>query len=254
MSGARVALPLVIVLFATNASATLRIKWDCYLPNASVDCGVLRSSVTSKIPFITTVSNERDADVVVTITSVPAENATRYKFDFVGKPIDGYSSQVHTTDKIPTSIDPTTSLVRVMTKIERGLDDFMDQKEASGVAHGKLTIVLSDPVDAPYTGRPEQTSRRWYVAPALAGYLSDVVGVGINGWGSAAIGFNYSGSTWRLQQTISANYTQLSQPVPNTKDTATVNFAGAVANNVVSHDLTRDHRLSVGLLLAAEKN
>ena len=254
MSGARVALPLVICFFASNASATLRVKWDCYLPNAPVDCGVLRASLTSKIPFVETVSSERDADVTLTITSVLAENATRYKFDFVGKPVDGYSSQVHTIDKVPMSIDPTTTLVRIMTKIERGLDDFMDQKEARGVEHGKLTIVLSDPVDAPFTGRPEQTARKWYVAPALAGYLSDVVGIGINAWGSAALGFNYSGSTWRLQQTIGANYTQLSQPVPSTKDTATVNFAGAIANNVLSHDLTRDHRFSAGLVLAAEKN
>ena len=243
-----------LLFLASNASATLRVKWDCYLPNANVDCGVLRSSLTSKIPFIATVGDERDADVTVTITSVPAENATRYKFDFVGRPIDGYSSQVHTMDKVPSSIDATTTLVRIMTKIERGLDDFMDQKEAKGVEHGKLTIVLGDPADAPYTGRPEQTARKWYVAPALAAYLSDVVGVGINAWGSAAIGFNYSGSTWRLQQSIGANYTQLSQPVPHTKDTATVSFAGAVANNVIEHDLTRDHRLSFGVLLAAEKN
>ena len=254
MSGARFALPFAIVFFATNASATLRVKWDCYLPNAPVDCGVLRASLTSKIPFVATVSSERDADVTLTITSVPAENATRYKFDFVGRAIDGYSAQVHTTDKVPMSIDATTTLVRIMTKIERGLDDFMDQKEARGVEHGKLTIVLSDPVDSPFTGRPEQTARKWYVAPTLSGYLSDVVGVGINAWGSAAIGFNYSGATWRLQQSIGANYTQLSQPVPNTTDTATVSFAGANANNVMSRDLTRDHRVSFGVLLAAEKN
>jgi hypothetical protein len=254
VSGARVALPIAILLVTPRASAALRVKWDCYLPNASVDCGVLRSSLTSKIPFVTTVSDEKDADVVLTITSVPAENATRYKFDFVGRAIDGYSSQVHTTDKVPASIDPTTTLVRIMTKIERGLDDFMDQKEALGVSHGKLTIVLSDPADAPFTGRPEQTARQWYVAPTLAGYLSDVVGVGINAWGSAAIGFNYSAATWRLQQSIGANYTQLSQPVPNTKDTATVSFAGANATNVLSRDLTRDHRLSIGFLFAAEKN
>ena len=63
---------LAAFLVSPSASATLRIKWDCYLPNANVDCGVLRSSLTSKIPFITTVSDESEADVVVTITSVSA--------------------------------------------------------------------------------------------------------------------------------------------------------------------------------------
>ena len=247
-------LPALVVLATSPASAALRVKWDCYLPNASVDCGVLRSSLTSKIPFVTTVSNERDADVVVSLTSVPAENATRFKFDFVGRPIDGYVTQVHSTDKVPSSIDPSTTLVRIMTKLERGLDDFMDQKEAAEVSHGKLTIVLSDPVDSPFSGRPEQMSRKWYIAPAVGSYLSDVVGVGINAWGSAAIAFNYSATQWRLQQSIGANYTQLSQPVPTTTETATVSFAGANANDALSRDLTQDHRLSLALLLAGEKN
>lgn len=247
-------LALGIVLTPTPASAMLKIRWDCYLPNANVDCGVLRSSLTSKVPFIATVSSERDADVVVTLTSLPAENATRFKFDFVGRPIDGYVTQVHSTDKIPSSIDPTTTLVRIMTKLERGLDDFMDQKEASEVKQGKLTIVLSDPVDAPFTGRPEQTSRKWYIAPTVGSYLSDVVGVGINAVGIVSLPFNYSQPNWRLQQTIGASFTQLSQPVPGTTETATVSFAGGSAINVLSRDLTRDHRLSFGVLLAAEKN
>ena len=245
---------LALLLVTADASATLRVKWDCYLPNANVDCGVLRSSLTSKIPFVQTVSNERDADVVVSLTSVPAENATRFKFDFVGRPSDGYVTQVHSTDKVPSSIDATTTLVRIMTKLERGLDDFMDQKEASEVSHGKLAIVLTDPVDSPFSGRPEQTSRKWYIAPTIGSYLSDVVGVGINAWGSAAIAFNYSAARWRLQQSIGANYTQLSQPVPNTTETATVSFAGANANNALSRDVSKDHRLSLALLLAGEKN
>ena len=45
--------------------------------------------------------------------------------------------------------------------------------------------------------------------------------------GSAAIAFNYSATEWRLQRSIGASYTQLSQPVPNTTETATVSFAGS---------------------------
>ncbi len=242
------------LLVSSPASAALKIKWDCYLPNASVDCGVLRSSLTSKVPFVTTVEREADADVLVSLTSVPAEDATRFKLDLVGRPIDGYVTQVHTTDKIPSSVDATTALVRIMTKLERGLDDFLDQKEAAEVHQGKLTIVLTDPVDGPFTGRPEQTSKKWFVAPAVGSYFSDVVGVGINAWASGALAFNYSATSWRLQQSIGASYTQESQPVPSTNDTATISFAGAYANNVLSRDLTRDHRLSLALMLAGEKN
>ncbi len=230
------------------------VKWDCYLPGASVDCAILQSSLTSKVPFLKVVSKDDAADVVVTVTSVPSENGMRFKFDFVGKPIDGYSSSVHTTDKVPSSIDATTTLVRVMTKLERGLADFLDQKEASEARRGKLDIVLSDPKDAPFTGRPEQSSRKWYVAPTIGSYLSDVVGVGINTWASASIAFNVSQRSWRLQQGIGGSYTQQSQPVAGTNETASVEFAGAWANNVLSHDLTADHRLSVAMLLAGEKN
>ena len=89
---------------------------------------VLESSLTSKIPFLKIVASAADADVVATLTSVPAENGTRFKLDFVGKSLDGYPTEVHSTDKIPSSIDSTTATVRILTKLERGLDDFMDQK------------------------------------------------------------------------------------------------------------------------------
>jgi hypothetical protein len=215
----------------------------------------MRSSLTSKVPFIEMVSEDHEADVVVSITSVPSENGTRFKFDFVGPSIDGYSTQVHSTDKVPSTVDATTTLVRVMTKIERGLDDFMDLKEASGAKNGKLTLVFSDPEDSPFSGRREQTSRKWYVSPSVGSYLSDVVGVGINASLSAGIGYNYSGSNWRLQQSLGTNFTQLSQPVPNTdNETATVDFLGAYAVNVLSRDLTKDHKLSLAFLASAEKN
>ena len=250
----RAMLVLGILLAPHTANATLRIKWDCYLPTGNVDCAVVQSSLTSKIPFLSIVSRARDADVVVTLTSLPAEDATRFKLDLVGRPVDGYTPSVHTTDKIPSTIDATTALVRVMTKLERGLATFLDQKRASEAKQGILSIALSDPVDSPFSGRHEQSSKKWYVVPALGSYLSDVVGVGVNAWGSASVSLNVSQTSWRLQQTISATYTQESQPVPGTPDTATISFAGALANNVLSRDLTHDHRLSVALLLAGEKN
>jgi hypothetical protein len=245
---------LAMMTISTSARAALKIKWDCYLPGTNVNCALLESSLTSKVPFLSPVPDARGADVVVTVTSLPAENATRFKFDFVGRPRDGYASSVHTTDKVPSSIDKTTTLVRVMTKLERGLAEFMDQKETSEATRGKLALVLTDPTDAPFTGRPEQTSKSWYVAPSIGSYLSDVAGVGVNTWASASITFNVSHRGWRLQQGIGASYTQQSQPVAGTNETASVEFAGAWTNNVLSYDLTRDHRLSVALLLAAEKN
>jgi hypothetical protein len=241
-------------LVAPRAFAELRIKWDCYLPGASVDCAVLESSLTSKIPFLRVVPTRDDADVVATVASVPAENGTRFKLDFVGKPVDGYKTEVHLTDKIPSSIDGTTATVRIMTKLERGLDDFMDQKLVAEVKGGTLDIQVTDPVELPFVGRPEQSSLKWYVAPALSTYFSDVEGVGINASGSAAISFNYSELEWRVQQGLSANYSRQSQPVPGTNETASIQFIGGNATNVLSWSLPRASRFSVGLLLSAEKN
>jgi len=250
----RALLVLGMLLVPETARATVRVKWDCYLPSGNVDCAIVESSLTSKIPFLQMVARPHDADVLVTLTSLPAEDATRFRFDFVGQAVDGYTTSVHTTDKIPTSIDATTALVRVMTKLERGLAEFMDLKQASEARRGNLTLVLTDPVDSPFTGRPEQTSKNWYVQPAIGSYFSDVVGVGINAWASASLAFNLSQARWRLQQAIGASYNRESQPVVGTSDTATIDFAGAYATNVVSRDLTKDHRLSIGLLLGAEKN
>jgi hypothetical protein len=50
--GCACAVVLGAVLVAPSASADLRVKWDCDLPNTAVDCALLESSLTSKIPFI----------------------------------------------------------------------------------------------------------------------------------------------------------------------------------------------------------
>lgn len=83
-------LALGLVLVSSTASARLRVKWDCYLPNSGVDCVTLESSLLSKIPFLESVPRREDSDVVVTLTSLPAENATRFKLDLEGKRVDGY--------------------------------------------------------------------------------------------------------------------------------------------------------------------
>ena len=248
------AVAVATILRAHTASADLRIHWDCYLPSSGIDCALLESSLTSKIPFVTVVPAAADADVLVTLTSVPAENGTRFKLDFVGKPLDGYVTRVHSNDKIPSSIDSTTATVRLLTKLERGLDDFMGQTVVAEVKGGKLDIQLTDPSDLPFTGRPEQTSVKWYVTPGLGSYFSDVVGTGVNANGSATINYNYSERTWRIQQQLSANYSRESAPVSGTNETASIQFAGGNVINVLSWALTNDNRWTVGLLASAEKN
>jgi hypothetical protein len=245
---------LALSLSPALASAALKVKWDCYLPGASVDCVILEGSLTSKIPFLAIVSDGKDADVVVTVSSLPAENATRFELHFLGKRVDREATEIWTNDKIPSSIDSATATVRVLTKLERGLANYMDQKVAAEVKEGLLDIQVVDPVQMPFTGRPEQSGLQWYVAPSVGSYFSDVEGVGINASGNATLSFNYSAPAWRLQQQISGNYAKQSQPVPGTTETATVSFTGGNAANVLSWSLTGDNRWSLGLLLSAEKN
>jgi hypothetical protein len=242
------------MLISSTAAAELRIHWDCYLPSSGLNCATLQSSLTSKVPFIHVVGDASTSDVVVTLASLPAEGGTRLKLDFVGKPLDGYRTEVHSTDKIPSSVDSATATVRVLTKLERGLDDFMDQKVAAEARDGKLAIEVGDPVALPFTGRKEQSALRWYVAPSLGVYFSDVEGVGVNASGSASIAINYSGARWRLQQSIGASYLRQSQPVPGANETASIEFEGASATNVVAFGLSASNRWSLGLLLSAEKN
>ena len=244
---------LAVALVSARAEARIRFKWDCYLPGANVDCAVIESSLVSKVPFLSSTTSDKDANVVITLTSVPTEDGTRFVFDFEGKPVEGYVTAVHSSDKIPSTVGASAALVRIMTQLERGLGEFMDQKIASEAKDGKLDIQLMDPTTTPYQGR-RQPSVRWYFAPSVSTYLSDVVGVGINAWGSAAMSFNYSLARWRVQQSIGASYNRQSQPVPGTDQTATVDFAGAWTTDVVSRDLTRDHRWIAGLLFGAEKN
>lgn len=230
------------------------MRWDCYMPNANVDCDVLRSSLTSKIPFLEVVRDPNHADIAVTLTSVPSENGTRFNLIFTGKRVDGYANEVHTTDRIPATIDSTTAMVRLLTKVEQGLAGFMDQKVDGEVRDGTLTLKLLDPVSLPFTGRPEQDAIRWYLAPGLGTYFSDVAGVGINASGTPSLSFNYSAADWRLQQSMSFSYSEQSQPVPGTTETATIRFVGANVTNVFARSLGGGGQWSAALLVSAEKN
>ena len=144
--------------------------------------------------------------------------------------------------------------MRILTKLQRGLDDFMDQKVAAEVKNGKLVLELGDPSGLPYTGRPEQAALDWYFSPAVGAYVSDVQGVGVNASGTASVLYNYSEPAWRAQQWLALAYSRQSQPVPGTTETATIDFTGASANNVLTRTFSSDRRWSVGLLFSAEKN
>jgi hypothetical protein len=245
---------LVVTMIPALASAELKVRWDCYLPDTNVDCAVLEGSLISKIPFLTVVASAKQADVVVTVSSVPAESSTRYELHLVGKRRGGDITEVRTADKIPSSIDSTTATVRILTKLERGLANFMDQKVAAEVKNGRLDIQLVDPVRLPFTGRPEQTGISWFLAPSIGSNFSDVQGIGINASGNASLSYNYSEPGWRLQQSMGANYSRQSQPVPGTDETASISFAGGNASNALAMSLSADGKWNLGLLIAAEKN
>jgi hypothetical protein len=72
--------------------------------------------------------------------------------------------------------------------------------------------------------------------------------------GSASISFNYSEQRWRVQQSVAGNYSRQSQPVPGTNETASIEFVGGNATNVLSWSLADRSPWSLGLLLSAEKN
>jgi hypothetical protein len=240
-----------VALWPGAAAAELRVKWDCYLPSGNVDCAVLQSSLTSKIPFVTMASDPGRADVSVTITSLPTEDGTRYRLDFVGKRVDGYATEVHTTDRIPSSIDSATATVRLMTKLERGLDDFMDQKIAAEVKDGKLVLDCSTPfVCRSRGGRSRAPNGTWRLGSARTSATCRASG----STRREARPFNYSERTWRAQQSMSVNYNQQCQPVAGTTETASIQFFGANAINVLAWSLGSEGRWSAGLLLSGEKN
>jgi hypothetical protein len=247
-------LAMAVLARVSPAGGALAMAWDCYLPDSLVDCGALRNSLTSKIPFLVVVSDRQRADVTITVTSLPAEDGMRFVIDLRGREVDGYATAVHTWDKVPSIIDSSTTMLRLITKLERGLDDFMDQKVAAEAIDGKLSIVVTDPVDPPFVGRREQSALRWYVEPALSSSFSDVKGVGVNAWGTASFFFNSSQPQWRTQQRIETSYLRQSQPVPGSDAKAVVEFAGASATNVLALAITSDNRWTVGTLLSAEKN
>jgi hypothetical protein len=236
------------------AEASLKVSWDCYLPASQIDCAQLVGSLTTKIPFVKVVQSAQEADVAVVLKSVPAESGTRFIFDFIGRSVSGYRAEVHMNDKIPDSVDSGAATVRIMTRLERGLADFMEQRLAGDFMEGQLMLQVSDPEALPFSGRTEQEALQWYVAPTISGVFSNVQGVGINATGNASISFNYSGDRWRYQGSAGISYNEQSQPVAGTTETASISFFGANATNILSWSVPSDKRLSVALLLSGEKN
>jgi len=236
------------------AQATFKIHWECELFNTGVDCAVLESSLLSKVPFLAVVPGAARAEVDVRVANLPCENGTRLTWDLLGRSVDGHRPEVHASDKVPSSIDAATATVRLLSGLERALAVFLDQKVAGEVRDGTLELELVDPAHAPYAGRPEQQGVRWYFAPSVGSYFSDVVGVGVNASGSGSVQFNYSERTWRLQDSAGAAYSLQSQPVPGTSETASIHFVGGNTNHSFAGSLDAQRHWSVAALVGAEKN
>src|SRR5262249_16951354 len=56
------------------------------------------------------------------------------------------------------------------------------------------------------------------------------------------------------QEAVGASYSRQSQPVPGTPQTASIDFTGGSASNVLSWSFTNDSRWSLGMLLSSEKS
>lgn len=239
----------ITIHITTNANATLRVHWDCFLPDTThahrVDCQQLRNMFFT-VPFLRDESQAQQAQVSIHIRSTPLANDTQFRLTFSGRPrpvqtiaattaptntfrtlitqptptlLEAPTAEPTTNDELHfTIIDPISfglsteeATVQLIGDLHRGLAPFLTTAETPNVRDGRLQLTLTAP-GSNQAGTPNTASSRyWYISPqGSVNFAQNSVRMFNT---EARLHYNYSNPrTWRTQVNLNVRYEWLSIP------------------------------------------
>lgn len=239
-----------LLLFAGTARAdeALRVRWDCYLEGAAIDCNALANAYAEATPGV--VLGTDDADLVVHVRST--EVAPRRRFVVEVRSAESPRASSASTSRLRLARDVATSrgedqtLLDILALLQRATFPFLEVTSPGRVENGVLTLRAGSATTSSNDSSSEPSP--WFFRPTLSGQIVNA-GVRVYGLGG---GLEVSRSTprhrLRLVGDASYRYVDFTLPSGESLRGGLVRASGSL---VVARSLGRG--VSVALLGTAQR-
>ena len=205
---------------ATTASADLRVGWDCFLPDAQVECGEVASAFFPSVPGVER-QDAAEGDVAVSLRSVAVPSGRRYVADFGGAPatngeMPSDAIAFSLVEQVPDAAGHDRTLMLLVALLQRGTVPFMHVPTPGEAEGGVLRLeATAGAQDLAAADQPSGDDARsgWYVRPEVSGEL---VSAGVQ-VASLSGGLEVSHSTRSLRWLLSGSggYRHLDVTLPS---------------------------------------
>lgn len=232
-----------LLLFAgtVRADEPLRVRWDCYLEGAAIDCTALANAYAEATPGV--VLGTDDADLVVHVRSTEIAPRRRYVVE-VRSVSQNESSANASTSRLRLTRDVATSRGEDQTLLD--ILALLEVTSPGRVENGVLTLRAGSATTS--SNDPSSEPSPWFFRPTLSGQIVNA-GVRVYGLGG---GLEVSRSTprhrLRLVGDASYRYVDFTLPSGESLRGGLVRASGSL---VVARSLGRG--VSVALLGNAQR-
>lgn len=178
-----------------QADAPLRVRWDCYLEDAAVDCNALANAYAEATPGV--VLDADDAELEVHVRSIEIAPRRRYVVEVRSPRTVDESATRASTDRLRLARDVAATrgedqtLLDVLALLQRATLPFLDVGAPGRVEDGVLTLRAGAPNAS--ANAPDSEPSTWFFRPTLSG---QVVSAGVRVYGLGG-GLELSRSTPR---------------------------------------------------------
>lgn len=200
----------------TPARADLRVEWDCFLPEAGVEC---REVANAFFPSVPGVERAADApDLSLRLRSVEVASHRRYFADFRGRPLGargpGEEEVAFTLiEEAPTAAGADRTLMLLVALLQRGIVPYLHVATPGAADDGVLRLEAAAADGGAAAPSPDEARSGWYLRPSLSG---EIVRAGVRVISlQSGLELNWSEPSWRWLASASASYRHLDLELPD---------------------------------------
>jgi hypothetical protein len=178
-----------------QADAPLRVRWDCYLEDAAVDCNALANAYAEATPGV--VLDADDAELEVHVRSTEVAPRRRYVVEVRSSRTTEEPATRAVTDRLRLARDVASTrgedqtLLDVLALLQRATLPFLEVGAPGRVEDGVLTLRAGAPSAS--SSAPASEPSTWFFRPTLSG---QIVSAGVRVYGLGG-GLELSRSTPR---------------------------------------------------------
>ena len=234
------------------AQADAHVKWDCYLPDASVGCRDVASAFFASVPGVTR-TDEEDARLSIRLRTTAMPRGRRYLAEFRGTPVAAERGQETVafalSEQVPDAAGRDRTLMLLVALLQRGTVPYLNVSTPGKTEGGVLSIEATGAAEpaADGAGASEGSTEGWYGRPSVGG---EIVSAGVRLVSvEAELELGWSHPSWRFVLAGSGSYRHLDLELPGSRLRG--GFVQARGRAVLARTLVRS--VGVGVIAGARR-